>query len=493
LDDSTRRLDELEHGELGIRASLSLSYAALSTSERRLLRRLALLDTPDLAAWVGAAVLDVDVDEAEEMCDRLVEAQLLTASRCEPASPVRYRHPELVRVFARERALAEESPAQLADATRRAFAALLYLAAEAHRREYGGDFTILHGTARTWPLPKSFVDGLLHDPVAWLDSERTVLIAAIGQTAGLGWDEACWDLALTGVTLFEARGYFSDWNDTAQTALRACRAQNNARGEAAMLHSLGALRLFERRLDEAGALCDQALQAFEQCGDPVGTALVLRNLAHLDRMSGRVQRARDRYETALAGLTAAGDIIGRAHVLSNVAGLCLDAGDRERARDLLTEALGLCRTVGGRRVEAQILHRLGEVCLDDGDIGHAAEMFTRVLRIVRHAGDRTGEAYALLGLGVVRHRDGHHDQATTCLSDALALARRTGERFVEARALHALGGLDLSRDRAELAAERFTEAARLFGEIPAVAWQKRSHAALADALARCSDARERVG
>ena len=487
LGDSSRRLDELERGDIGVRASLSLSYRALSPAERRLLRRLAVLDIPELGAWAGAAVLDVGLDEAEEMCERLVEAQLLTTNRADRAGPVRYRHPELVRVFARERAHAEESTEHLADAIRRAFAALLFLASEAHRREYGGDFTILHGKAPTWPLPQSFVDDLLTDPVAWLDSERSGLIAAVRQTTRLGWDECCWDLALTANTLFEARGYYSDWNETTQTALEVCRAAANIRGEAAMLHSLGALRLFERRFDEAGRLGEQALAAFERCGDSHGGALVLRNLAHLDRLTGQPARARERYDTALAGLTAAGDVIGRAHVLSNVAGLLLDQGDREQARDVLTEAIGLCRTVGGgRRVESQILYRLGEVYLEDADVEHAAEMFARVLRIVRHAGDRTGEAYALLGLGLVRHRGGHHDQATICLSEALAMARRTGERFVEGRVLHALGDVDLSRDRAELAVERFAGAARVFGEIPAVTWQERSRTALAETLSDAS-------
>jgi predicted ATPase len=46
LADQARRLDELELGELGVRASISLSYDAASAAARRLLRRLALVEVP---------------------------------------------------------------------------------------------------------------------------------------------------------------------------------------------------------------------------------------------------------------------------------------------------------------------------------------------------------------------------------------------------------------------------------------------------------------
>jgi hypothetical protein len=47
LADERGRLDELAHGDLEVRASLSLSYQALGQRQRRLFRRLGLLDAPD--------------------------------------------------------------------------------------------------------------------------------------------------------------------------------------------------------------------------------------------------------------------------------------------------------------------------------------------------------------------------------------------------------------------------------------------------------------
>ncbi|WP_051367254.1 AfsR/SARP family transcriptional regulator [Hamadaea tsunoensis] len=482
LRDETRRLDELEHGEMGVRASMTITYDMLAPAERRLLRRLTLLEAPDCAPWAAAALLDVGPEEAEEICERLVEAQMLTAVTRPSATTVRYGHPELVRVFARERLAQEETPQQAEAAQQRLFGAMLSLAETAHRAEYGGDFTILHGSAARWPVPGGLADDVRADPLGWLAAERATLHAAVRQTAALGWDELCWDLALTSVTLFEARSYHRAWRETAQTALDCCTATANVRGQAAMLATLGAVELFESRTDDAESLLHQALDLFTACADGHGRALVLRNLAYLDRIKGRTRQARARYDEALAGLQQAGDLIGQAHVLVNVAGLLLADNHVEDARDLLGEALSLCRSVGSRRVEAQVLHRMGEVCLTRSEYTEAGEMFTSALRIVRHCGDRVGEAYALLGLGRVEHAENRPDQAGRCYAAALGLARRTGEKFVAARALQALGELDLDRRRGEMGAERLAAAGELFAEIPAGAWQEKVRERLADTM-----------
>ena len=79
---------------------------------------------------------------------------------------------------------------------------------------------------------------MLTDPFLWLESEHTNLCSAValGATPAC---EACWDLAVTLVTLFESRCYFDDWERTHQQALAAVRAAGNRRGVAALQCSLG--------------------------------------------------------------------------------------------------------------------------------------------------------------------------------------------------------------------------------------------------------------
>jgi DNA-binding SARP family transcriptional activator len=106
LSDETRRLDELRYGGMAIRASLALSYAGVSGRARRLLRRLAILDTPVFSGWVAAALLDEPLGSAQDLLDELVSAHLIEFA------DDRYRTRDLVRLFARE-CLAAEEPAAL--------------------------------------------------------------------------------------------------------------------------------------------------------------------------------------------------------------------------------------------------------------------------------------------------------------------------------------------------------------------------------------------
>lgn len=112
LADERRRLDELATGDLSVRASIALSYLGLDTQSQRLFRLLGLLAAKHFDEWVAAPLLGADTIEAEEVLQRLVNASLVEVAG-EAPSGVHYRHHDLVRLYARERAVAEEPPEQI--------------------------------------------------------------------------------------------------------------------------------------------------------------------------------------------------------------------------------------------------------------------------------------------------------------------------------------------------------------------------------------------
>jgi Helix-turn-helix domain/NB-ARC domain len=112
LADERRRLDQLVVGDLEVRASVALSYQALTGDHQRTFRRLGQLAAPDFAAWVAAALLDSTAEQAEELVDGLVQAQLLEVAGRDQTDQVRYRFHELLRLYARERATVEDPPRQ---------------------------------------------------------------------------------------------------------------------------------------------------------------------------------------------------------------------------------------------------------------------------------------------------------------------------------------------------------------------------------------------
>jgi DNA-binding SARP family transcriptional activator len=101
------RLDELAYGDLDVRTTISLSYSGLTDEAKLLLRRLALLDDTDFPLWVSAAMLNASLDDAEELCEQLIDAQLLDASG--GSSGQHYQMHDLVRAYARQLAATEDS------------------------------------------------------------------------------------------------------------------------------------------------------------------------------------------------------------------------------------------------------------------------------------------------------------------------------------------------------------------------------------------------
>jgi tetratricopeptide (TPR) repeat protein len=444
LADETRRLDELRHGNLGFRANISLSYESVGDHARRLFRLLALLDVSVFCGWVSAALLDQPVRLAQDLLDDLVAAQLIEITGSGSGADSQYRFHDLIRVFARERLAAEEKPAARRAALERVLGALLYLADEAHRRLYGGDYVRLSSDVQRWPLPGSLLEQLTTDPLAWYETERGALMSGVRQAAQAGLAGLCWNLAVTAVSLYESHVYLDDWRETHETALEATRQAGDTRGQAAILYSLGSLRMTEQQFAAAHELLTEAVELFGDIGDDQGTALVVRHLAFLDRLRGRLDEAAAQYERALAAFRAIGDQAAVAHVLHNIAQVELDRGKPGKAQGLLTEALQLSQSAPGGRVEAQVLYRFGETHLATGQLDLAIGMFERTLRKVRDTADPIGEAYALHGIGVAKARNGEFGEARAVLLRARALADAAGERLAEGRALLGLAELSLA-------------------------------------------------
>lgn len=474
LSDESRRLDEFVHKGLELRSNIGLTYRGLDERARRLFRLCALIHAPDFPGWAAAALLDTSLVEGEDLLESLVDAQVLDVVTLLNERTHRYRFHDLVRVYALERLAEEESETERQAALTRFLGGWLSLSDEAHRREYGGDFTVLHGTAPRWvprdaPLPER-----IDDPLPWWERERRGLVPAIRQAAEAHLDEACWDLALTSVTLFETKGYFDDWRETATLAHQAAEAAGNRRGQAASRYSLGTFAMAQKRLDDAEEHFAAAQACFAESNDRHGRALVLRNAAFVSRMRGDTETMLARYAEALTAMREVGDRVGEAHVLASLAKSRIDERDFATARRMLDEAVLICQQAGCLRVGAQVTYRLAELHLATGDIGQARQVLHRTLRVVRDIGDLIGEAYALHALGMVRHREGRLDNAHTTLMHALRLVRQVGDRWIEGQTLFELGQIALARGNDAVGVDLLAQAGELFAALDAPLWQAKT-------------------
>jgi DNA-binding SARP family transcriptional activator/tetratricopeptide (TPR) repeat protein len=487
MTDEGRRLDELMLSEIGIRASLALSYNNLSRDAKRLFVRLSLMGAAEFASWVCAPLLDLGHREASDLLDVLVEARLVEVRMAEGGSP-RFRLHDLVRIYALERIAADGDIASRARALQRLLECWLSLATEAHRRIYGGHFSVLHKPGPTWTLPVEDINRVLtDDPMGWLRQERAGLVSAVLQAGKVGPADVCWDLAVTSVTLFEKECQIEDWRETHEIALEATRAANNLRGEAAVLYSLGILALRERPERALGYL-NRALTIFDQTGDTHGQALVHDMIAFAARIAGSNDEALAHYETALIAAREVGDRVCEVDTLISIAQIRMDREEFEGVEELLDEALIICESITARRSTAQAEHRLAEFLLRTGRHGQAKRWLYSVLDTVRQEGDHLGEGFALLSLGAVHIREADYGLAEKDLAAALELAVSAKGSLLHICALLAQTELWLARSELDSARSVIEEARAVLSRLGgAPVWHARLLALTARVDERAGD------
>ncbi|MEU1090865.1 BTAD domain-containing putative transcriptional regulator [Streptomyces sp. NPDC005892] len=476
LEDQRRRLDELSPDERGVRASLRLSYRYLAPGAARMFRLLGLLCVPDFAAWAGAALLDIEPAEAEDLVEELVDAQLLEPLSAGTDGQVRYRFQELPRLFARECAYAEESEGDRRDAVRRVYGGWMGLARQAHRRIYGGDFTVVRNPSALHPLPERLVENLLDNPVGWFESERAAIAALVEQAAqDDGAASYAWGLTSFSVTFFQGGNYLEDWRRCAELSLDAVRRAGDPSGEAAMLHSLSTLDIVQWDYDGARERQGLALRLFEEQGERQGCALVLRNTAMCERHQGDLDRAAGTGRESLENFRAVGDLYGEAYMLGLLAQIELERGEAAVSLQLSAEAIVRGRALGSKRGEAQSSVRLAEALTGLGEGARAEEACRRALELVRESGDRRGEAHALRALGEALWGQDRMAEAESVVLEGLSVAREVPDRFLEGRAAAVLGCLLAIRGDRPGALERLRTAARLFADVGAGRrWRERA-------------------
>src|SRR5947209_2565649 len=204
LGDEQHRLGELATGDVEVRASFALSYQSLEPPAARMFRRLGLIVGPTFARGVAAALMDVTPGEAERLLETLVDAHLLEVSSVSG----RYRFHDLLRLYARERADAEESDADREAALHRMLHWYLDTANAAERLLIPGRRRLPYEPTGRWVEPAFATRG---EALGWFEAERANLAAATQQAAGRGFHSIAWQLPDASWSFFYLRSYWPDW------------------------------------------------------------------------------------------------------------------------------------------------------------------------------------------------------------------------------------------------------------------------------------------
>ncbi len=441
LRDERQRLDELRLGDLEVRGSLTLSYDALDEDAARVFRRLAALSGPEFGLGVVAALDDAEPDVAERVLERLVDAQLVE----EPAED-RYRFHDLIALFARERADAEESAdaRELAGARARAWylwhARFADFFIRTERTQVDRFDVTVSVQARAWGL-------------RWLTLEHTNLVASTEQAhAAQDW-QATLQLADTLMKFLAIRAHWHDWSRTQALALDAARQSNDRAGQVRALTHLGNACGAQGCWEDAVVCHKESLRTMRELGDHRGEAAVLGNLGNSYLSLGRWDDAIGCYRHSLRATRELGDRRGEAQPLISLGNVYARRGARAEAIICYEQGLLIMRELADRYGEAQSLLNIGGVYHQEGRLDDALECYEQSLATMRELGDRHGEAQALGNLGAIRADQERWQDAAGCYETSLTTMRALGDRSGEAHALSNLGYVYVNLGRSDDAME----------------------------------------
>ncbi|AQZ65179.1 Signal transduction response regulator [[Actinomadura] parvosata subsp. kistnae] len=521
-----RGLDELVVGGLDVRATFEPSYAALPESARHAFRLLGLAGLDSVAEWSVAALLGPAPSgqdgafglEADAALETLVARGMLTSTEVDGAGQPRYRLHDLLRVYARERAEAEESPSRRREAlTRHVLECLRRTKSATHHlpiplappypapstaAPIGRAADTRSGHTNGAPAGQASLDGAVRGMragAAWLAAERRTLMVAVTTAAELGLVGVAAELAhhLTAYLLMDR------FLDDAEHVQRVVLGLGDERAALRARLLLVAVDIERGRYERGEAECGTLLADLGRAGDGHGAAYALISRAAARHGMGRLEEALADAYASLDLLAAHGDTAGLAYAWTWPVWIHLERGEHGRAVEIararlavardedhtirgnLLRALGTslyqqgetaeavacyreslltARATGDRGEMSKVLRRLGEALGALGRFDEAAETLGESLRLFVECGDALGEALAGHALGVVRLRQGDPGRALGHLRSALERLGGDGPQVWRARTLRELGRAHALLGRREESAAAWRGSLALFGD-----------------------------
>ncbi|MGN9909250.1 AfsR/SARP family transcriptional regulator [Phytohabitans sp. LJ34] len=478
-----RRLDELVAGDLEVRASLQLSYAGMADPVRLAFRRLGVVGPAQFSPWLLAPLLDVTAAKAEYVADLLTDALLIDATGVAVDGHPRYVIHELTRLFARERAEAEEPTEEQRRAVERLGGLLLGLIDELRIRTPGGGGRGALGArpARTLAVP------LPDDVPAWLEQERSVLVRTVVRASELGLHRLACELSAALLSSFRLRNSFDAWWRTHEAALGAARTAGDRLSEAILLRGLGQLRYQQDRLADAADLYGQALATFRAEGDVGGEADCLIGVAAAYRELGRFGPARQLLDEAGVLYARLGDRAGLAECAYGIGYVDREVGDIAGSLAVLERALAAYRATGDPRGEGLTLRSMALTHRAAGALAEAERLSVEAIAMLAGIGDDLLVAYGRQCLAKVHIRQGRIGAAAEPLREALAVCTTLGDRFGEALVRRTIGELHLAGGDLDRAAEHLSAAREHWAAMGLDLFRARAERDLAEVYRRRGD------
>lgn len=233
------------------------------------------------------------------------------------------------------------------------------------------------------------------------------------------------------------------------------------------MNQLGVAGIELGMLDAAERHFARALELARVDGDDLLVAHATNNMGAIANIRGRRDEALALYQLAIPAYQRLGNVAGLAQTLHNMAISFRHLGQLDRAGEYEARAIGYAIECSNAALLALAWLERAELFLQGGDpalaeVGaqRAASQFTKVPDPIR-------EADALRVLGAARMDLGRLGDAESTLDRSLALARTHGSRLVEGETLRVRAACFHRRGDGDAARRELATAIGIFGELGA--------------------------
>ncbi|MER7919263.1 MULTISPECIES: BTAD domain-containing putative transcriptional regulator [unclassified Streptomyces] len=432
LADERRRLDELQAGDLAVKATFELGYGQLDRAQARAFRLLGLADGPDISVAAAAAVLDLPLEAAEDLLESLVDTSLL-----ESAAPGRYRFHDLVRLYARACAERDEQPpSERGSAMSRLLDFYLATAAQVYAMERPGDRVVDHLRPTVYPGLR-FEDR--HQAQDWLYAEAVSLLACVRQFAGAGTLPRAIDLLWTAVDLTESGANSREYDAAALALLDAARSSGDGPAQVRASVVLANAHQLSGRFTEADESAQESLRLGASCSDPLARCWAANIRGAMAFYQRRYEDAEEHLKQALADFRDCADRAGEASVLCNLSRIHVVTGRPHSAVELAQQGVDMYETLGHAVKNANGRYALGMALTQNGRHQEAAERLREALRVFRESRQRLWEGMTLFRLAELDLTAERPAQASANAEAALTVLRGIGGEWRRGNVLTVLG------------------------------------------------------
>lgn len=444
LADERRRLDELQAGDLAVKATFELGYGQLEPAQARAFRLLGLADGPDISLAAAAAVLDLPAEDTEDLLESLVDTSLL-----ESAAPGRYRFHDLVRLYARACAERDEHPpSERGAALSRLLDFYLATAAGVYAIERPGD-RLVDGLEPTEYPGLTFDDGSA--ALDWLYSEAAPLLACVRQCAGTARLRRAVDLLWAAKDLTESGANSHQYETTARAMCDATEEAGDARAQGRARTTLTNVLLVSGRIQQAAEQAESAMALAESAHDTTAVSWVANDRGLISLHQGRYADGRTFLEQAIDGYRAADNRAGEALSLCNLSRAHLGMGNTEKAVAIAHRGLTAQLDIGRTMRLANGHFTLGIALTAAGRHSEALQQFSDALCIFEAHRQRLWQGTTNFRIAEVHLAARRPAQAAQHSEQALALGCIGGDRMrgnvltLLGRSLSALGQVDRAK------------------------------------------------